>query len=102
MCPSVDLQLKHEMSIFAQFKPSGAAVAFESTQGINQHNVSLLAGIFLCVWRIIPGLLCHTCSELSPIPRVGYSLNTRLGAGGVYPLKQRLQNPWTKLQGEML
>lgn len=62
-------------------------MAFESTQRINQHSVSLLAGIFLCESGIIPGLLCHMGSELSCTPGVSYSLNTRLGAEGVCPFR---------------
>lgn len=64
---------------------SSAAVAFESTQQINQHDVSALAGVSLCVHGIIPALLCHTWAGLPCIPRGSYSLNTRLGAEGVYP-----------------
>lgn len=65
---------------------NSAAVAFENTQKINQRNVTLLAGIFFCVYKIIPGLIWHILSELSYIPRVSYS-NTRLNIEGVYPFK---------------
>lgn len=76
----------------------------EKTQRINQHNVSLLAGIFLreiflCEYRIVPGLLCHTCSELPCIPRVSYSLSTRLAAEGAHPLKAGITESTDKTAG---
>lgn len=78
---------------------NNAAVAFENTQKINQHNVTVLAGIFFCMYKIIPGLIWHMLSELSCIPRVSYFSNTRLNIEGVYPFKVGITESMYKTTG---
>lgn len=98
---------KRALQRYSQFKAAPdeqCCSGIENTQKIYQDNVSLLAGIFLreiflCEYRIIPGLLCHTCSELPCIPRVSYSLNTRLTAEGVYTLKAGITESTDKTAG---